>query len=100
MLHEAWQYRLNSGRTPELLQLYERIGRKRNKEAALRLWMKYLQGQGFHRMYAEQDVVIISRLVKEHYDNILGLEDGVSLPIESHPWMYENELIASGMLKR
>lgn len=101
LLDEAWKYSLDDNKTSCLMQFYEEICRQsKNKEDALNLWMEYLQQQGFCRMHTELDIIEISSAIKKCYDNILGLEDGMMLPIEMHPWMYEDEVISGGMLKR
>ena len=98
-LNSAWNYCLDDGKIPCLQQLYREIQTAVRKEA-LRLWMTYLQQQGFRRVQEEMNTVIISPAARKLYDNTLGLEDGTSLPIESHPWAYKEELIIGGMLER
>lgn len=98
LLNKGWEYCLNNDTTC-LLRFYRKIHQAAG-ERALHLWMTYLRNQGFCRMHEEMDTIEISSSSRKYYDNTLGLEDSITLPIESHPWTYKEDLIFGGMLKR
>jgi len=98
-INNAWEYCLDDESTSCLQQLYREI-RTATGENALNIWMEYLRQRGFQRIQEDVDIVEITPDAPKYYDNTLGLENGVTLAIEAHPWTYNGAVVFGGILKR
>ena len=97
-LDKAWTYCLDDD-TPCLQQFYNKLHQFVPNDA-LCFWIDYLQNHGFCRVLENEDTVELSSTSRKYFDNILGIEEGVTLPIERHPWTYKGDLVTGGMVKR